>query len=237
MSNNATAGDSGLLHIWATTADQISSINSISTNPKIAFNLTFQPKGPFLYQAGGGDYTWGIGTAWAFDAPEAWLTGTLTIAGATVNVVPEQSMGWFDWQWGPGYAPAGWHAHVILLDNGVKIVIMITNPSTLYTQVAVSTMQFPDGHHEVYPIDTDIHPCGPWVSKDTNLTYYNEYHINIPEKRTSLAVKLRMEGGEATLLSDPTPANSINDAYATYEGIFDGVPVTGWGIAERRVGG
>ncbi|KAF2811479.1 uncharacterized protein BDZ99DRAFT_497233 [Mytilinidion resinicola] len=236
MSNNATAGDSGLLHIWATTADQISEIKAVSTIPKVPYDFTLTPKGPLLYQAGGGDYHWGLGTAWEFDAPETQLTGTLTIGNKKVNIVPEKSMAWFDWQWGPGFAPGGWHGGAILLDNGVKILPMITNPSDLYTQVSISTMVFPDGHHEVYPIDPDLHPRNPWVSNVSGLTYYNDYQINIPGKKTSLHSHLWMEGGEATVLADPSIANSINDAFAIFTGTFDGKPVTGWGIQERRVG-
>jgi predicted secreted hydrolase len=236
MSNNATAGDSGLLRIWATTEDQFSEIKIVSKIPKASYDFTLTPRGPILYQAGGGVYNWGIGTASAFDIPETKLTGTLTVDGKKVNVVPEKSMGWFDWQWGPGYAPEGWHGNVILLDNGVKIVIMVTNPSTEYSQVSVATMLFPDGHHEIYPVDPDIHPSDPWVSQDSGLTYYNKYLLNIPGKMTVLKSRLWMEGGEATYLPDPSKMNSINDAYATYTGIFDGKLVTGWGIQERRVG-
>jgi hypothetical protein len=36
----------------------------------------------------------------------------------------------------------------------------------------------------------------PWVSADTNITYYKFYQVNIPAKRTSLNVRLVMEGGE-----------------------------------------
>jgi hypothetical protein len=36
----------------------------------------------------------------------------------------------------------------------------------------------------------------PWVSADTNITYYKSYQVNIPAKRTSLNVRLVMEGGE-----------------------------------------
>ncbi|OCK85329.1 hypothetical protein K432DRAFT_287085 [Lepidopterella palustris CBS 459.81] len=223
-----------LLHIRATTEDQFSQFSAVSVYPKCSFNLTHAPKGPNSYQAAAGTYWWGTGRAWAYDAPEAWTEGTLTINGGEVKVIPEQSMTWLDFQWGPGYADAGWYSFVVLLDNGVKITTMTTYSTPEYPMVSVATILFLDGHHEVYVVDTDFHPSDPWVSSATNITYYKSYTINIPGKRTCLHARLAMEGGELYLPSQPTRAGAIADTFSYFEGVFDGKPVTGWGNSERK---
>jgi len=235
LSNTKFDGQTDLLHVGAYSADQFSEIFAISSVPEAPFNLTYVPKGPNLYQAGSGAYIWGLGYAYAFDAPETYVTGTITVGGKIVNIVPEKSMTWFDMQWGPSYAPGGWHAFVVLLENGVKIQITVTNPAEKYNQNSLATFMFPDGHHEVYPVVNDVHPSNPFVSKISNITYYSNYRLDIPLKRASFDVTVPVPGGETALLTDPSPANTIADSFAYFTGTFDGVAVSGWGIAERRL--
>jgi hypothetical protein len=236
VSSTVLEGITPILHVGAYSPDQYSSIFTISTLPDAPFNLTYAPKGPNLYQAASGAYIWGTGYAYTIDAPETWVTGTITVPGGkVVNIAPETSMTWFDMQWGPSYAPGGWHAFVILLANGIKIQVTVTNPSTNYNQNSMASFSFPDGHQEVWPVVNDVHPSNPWVSPLSNITYYSNYRIDIPLKGTSLDVTLPVQGGETALLTDPTPGNTIADSFAYFDGTYEGVPVAGWGIAERRL--
>jgi hypothetical protein len=113
VSTTILEGITPILHVGAYSPDQYSSVFAISTLPDAPFNLTYAPKGPNLYQAASGAYIWGSGYAYTVDAP----------GGKVVTIVPETSMTWFDMQWGPSYAPGGWHAFVILLANGIKIQV------------------------------------------------------------------------------------------------------------------
>ncbi|KAH8701502.1 hypothetical protein BGW36DRAFT_355661 [Talaromyces proteolyticus] len=235
LSTTVLDGDSGLLHFSASTADQASELFAVSTFKEIPYKLHYTPKGPYLYQAGSGSYVWGTGYAYAFDAPETWVTGTLTINNTIVNIVPNESAAWFDMQWGPSYAPGGWHAFVFLLDNGVKVAIMVTNPTNIYSQNSIATILYPDGNHQVFAVDPELHAAKPWVSSTSNITYYSYYQLNIPGKGITLDVNLPWEAGETALDSNPTPANTIADSFAYYNGTFDGTIVRGYGIAEQRV--
>jgi hypothetical protein len=224
------------LHIYTTTKDLFSEFKAISVDPTYPFNLTHTPRGPNSYQAGAGTYTWGIGRAFAWDNPEALTTGTLTINGTETKVIPEKSMTWMDFQYGPGYASQGWYSFVIVLSNGVKITTMTLLPTDLYPTVSVATIAYLDGHHEVYTVDKDFHAADPWVSAGTNITYYNSYQVNIPAKCTSLNVKLAMEGGELYDPDDQSKGIKIADTFSYFWGTFEGKPVTGWGNAERMAG-
>ncbi|KAF2497319.1 hypothetical protein BU16DRAFT_311020 [Lophium mytilinum] len=222
------------LHLYATTEDNYSEYKAVSVVPAFPFNLTHTPKGAGSYQAGAGTYIWGGLRCWAWDAPEALTTGTLTIDGKDVAVIPEKSITWMDWQYGPGYAVEGWYSFVIALTNGVKITTMTTYPTPKYPSGSVATLGFPDGHHEVYALDRDFHPSDPWVSPDTNVTYYKSYQVNVPAKGISLNVSLAMEGGE--LYNPDTEGIIIADTFSYFAGTYEGLPITGWGNAERMSG-
>jgi hypothetical protein len=95
-------------------------------------------------------------------------------------------------QWGPSYAPGGWHAFVMLLANGIKIQVTATNPSTNYLQNSMTSFSFP----EVWPVVNDVYLSNPWVSRLSNITYYSNYRIDILPKGTSLDVTLPVQGSE-----------------------------------------
>lgn len=231
LDNNAK----DLLHIYSTTPDMFSEVKSVSVYKNISFSLTHAPKGPNSYQAGAGTYIWGGTRCWAWDNPEAYTTGTLTIDGKQVKVVPEKSMTWMDFQYGPGYASEGWYSFLAVLSNGVKITTMTTYPTPKYPTGSVATIQYPDGHHEVYTVDKDFHPQDPWVSPETNVTYYQSYQVNIPAKCTSLNVRTAMKGGEM-YYPDNMAGSKTADTFSYFYGTFDGQPVTGFGNAERMAG-
>ncbi|OCK74606.1 hypothetical protein K432DRAFT_409722 [Lepidopterella palustris CBS 459.81] len=230
ISNTTLAAYDKSVTIYTTGAD----IVATSLVPDCMFNLTYKLQGPNLYQGAAGNYIWAGGPAFAFDNPESYVTGNITVGGKVINVVPEKSVAWIDWQWGNTYAADGWTGFIFLLSNGVKIITMTTKPSPKYLPVSISTLVFPDGHHEVHALDTDFHPWDPWVDPYTNITYYNNYLVNIPSRGIFLHSHLPVEGGQTTVRSDPTRLNSVADSYSTFEGVFDGVPVTGFGITERK---
>lgn len=225
-----------LLHIYATSADQFSEVKAVSVDPVYNFDLTHSPKGPNSYQAGAGTYIWGGTRCWAWDNPEAVTTGTLTINGSKVAVVPEKSITWMDYQYGSGYASEGWYSFLIVLTNGVKITTMTTLPTSKYATGSVATIMYLDGHHEIYTVDKDFHPADPWVSPDTNITYYKSYQVNIPAKCTSLNVRVAMEGGEMFYPDNIAEGSKVADTFAYYWGTFEGKPIKGFGNAERMAG-
>jgi len=224
------------LHIYTTTPDIFTEFKAISVDPTYTFDLTHRPKGPNSYQAGGGTYIWGGARCWAWDNPEAWTIGTVTINGTKTRVIPEKSMTWMDFQYGPGYASQGWYSFLVLLSNGVKITTMTTLPTPKYSTVSVATIMYLDGHHEIYTVDKDFHAADPWISPNTNITYYKSYQVNIPAKCTSLNVRLAMEGGELFYPDNITNGSKVADTFAYYWGTFEGRPISGWGNAERMAG-
>ena len=83
-------------------------------------------------------------------------------------------------------------------------------------------------------MDTDVHPSNLWVDPYTNITYFNNYLISIQSRNILLYSTLAMEGDDTTIWSDPSRLNSVTDLYSTFDGFFDGLLVTGYGISEKR---
>jgi hypothetical protein len=235
VSTTRLFGTTPILETGARSEDQISELYVTSSKPEAIFNLTLVPKGPNVYQGASGAYIWGTGYAYTIDYPETWTTGTLVnFANETVDIIPEKSMSWFDMQWGPSFAAGGWHAFVIILDNGIKLQVTVTNPTDKYKFNSMATIGYPDGHNELHAVVGGVHPSNPWVSDVTNITYYHNYHISVPGRGVSLDVNCPLEDGETTIHEDPTAANTIADTFAWFSGFYDGVAVKGWGIAQLR---
>jgi hypothetical protein len=234
LSNTKFEGISSVLHVGSNAADQFSQNYAISALPESEFNLQWAPKGPNLYQGGLGYFEFGAVLAITFDAVEALPSGTMVVNGTDVTIVPEKSATWIDYQWGPGYAVGGWHDFVVLLDNGVRMQITVTKPDPAYKVASFTTMMYPDGHQEVWPVDNNTYPANPWVSSLSNITYYNDYIVKIPLKNTILYAHLPLESGETGPSKGANNANTICDTFAWFNGTFDGFPVRGYGIMELR---
>ncbi|KAI9738400.1 MAG: hypothetical protein M1834_008903 [Cirrosporium novae-zelandiae] len=226
--------DLGLFKTYSPSNDLLSTMVSTSSVPGASFNLTSVPKGPNLYDAGAGFFFWGINTTTEWGAPECWVTGTVEINGTEVDVIPEQSMSWYDRQYGPGFGTAGWNLFILLLENGVKICVWDSKSVDHAPKQLFATIMFSDGHHEIYPVDEDIHSTNPFVSELTNITYYGDYRVDIPLKNISLNITLPVLAGEMVNENDPTTAEALFEGYATAQGTFDGSPIKGWGVSEKK---
>ncbi|EXJ86722.1 hypothetical protein A1O3_03675 [Capronia epimyces CBS 606.96] len=234
LSTTKFEGKSSVLHVGSTAADEFSQTYAVSTLPEFKFDLQWVPKGPILYQGGSGFFEFGADLAYTFDVVEALPSGTLVVNGTNVTVVPENSTTWLDYQWGPGYAIGGWHDWVILLENGVRMQVTVTAPNAAYKQASFTTMVYPDGHQELWPVKNDTQPRNPWVSSLSNITYYSDYVIDIPLKNTILYSHLPVKGGETGPSNGSTTANTIADTFTWINGTFDGLPIKGYGIMELR---
>lgn len=171
-----------------------------------------------------------------FSAPECYVTGNITIQGETIDVIPEKSAAWYDRQFGPGFPSAGWNVWVLLLSNGVKAEILHTNPVGNDPPQILGTFVFPDGHHEIYPIDKNIHGSNPFVSKATGFTYFKNFEVTVPGMDTTLFLDQPFPVGEVLIPSvTPTKANTLSESFATAKGIFKGKQVTGYGVIETSL--
>ncbi|KAH8800908.1 hypothetical protein F5884DRAFT_685550, partial [Xylogone sp. PMI_703] len=171
------------LHIYSTSPDFISNMTQISTIDGVEFNLTSVAQGPNFYDAGSGVFNWGNAQTTEWAVPEGRMTGTITIDGNEVTIIPEKSMSWFDRQFGVGFGSSGWNLWIFLLDNGVKVTAWASKAVPGGDSQFFTTMLFPDGHIEVYPLEEDFHPSQPFTSTVTNITYHGKYTLNIPQKK------------------------------------------------------
>lgn len=116
----------------------------------------------------------------------------------------------------------------------MRIVTMTTNSSPKYTRCSIFTLMFPGGRRGVRTVGAGVRPGDPWVDPYTNITYFNNYLISILSRNTLIYSTPVMEGGNMTIRSGPSRLNSVADSYSTSDGFFDGLPVTGYGISEKK---
>jgi hypothetical protein len=219
---------------YASTPDQLSTMVSISSVKNATFSLVSQPRGPNLYDGGSGHFFWGNGMTFEFGAPECYVTGNITYQGRVIDVIPEKSMAWYDRQFGPGFGVNGWNLFIFYLTNGVKACIWHSSSVGDGPEQRFVTFMFPDGHHEVYPIDEDIHPSVPFTSSQTGFTYYGRHQVHVLGIDTWFIIELPVLAGEMTNPESPTPANTLFEGFSLVKGIFKGSSVTGWGVSEQR---
>lgn len=219
---------------YATTADQLSTMVSISSAENTTFSLVSRPQGPNIYDAGSGHFFWGNDMTFEYASPECYVTGSITSQGQTIDVIPEKSMAWYDRQFGPGFGSSGWNLFIFYLENGVKSCIWHSSAVGEGPALRLATFLFPDGHHEVYPIADDIHPSTPFVSNQTGITYYGSHEINVIGIDASFLIELPVLAGEMTNHESPTTGNTLFEGYSIVKGVFKGECVTGWGVSEQK---
>ncbi|KAL3422937.1 hypothetical protein PVAG01_04684 [Phlyctema vagabunda] len=99
--------EAGGVRMYSASEDLYSTLIATSSIPGATFNLTSEPTGPILYHAGSGIFTWGMDITYEWAAPQMKTSGTITVDGEEINIIPEQSTSWYDRQYGPGFATSG----------------------------------------------------------------------------------------------------------------------------------
>ncbi|PVH70954.1 hypothetical protein DL98DRAFT_577626 [Cadophora sp. DSE1049] len=219
---------------YSTMPDLFSTQVVRSTVEGAEFNLISSPRGPNLYDAGNGGFFWGTDWTYEFAYPEQWVIGNLTYKGEVVDIIPEKSMSWFDRQYGLGVGFAGWNLWILLFENGIKTCIWHSEAVHDYPKQYFATFMFPDGHHEVYPVDSDIHPSVPFVSNQTGFTYYGRHEVTIPGINAYFDIQQPVLAGEMTQEDRPIAATTLYEGYSVVKGYIRGQRVEGWGVSERR---
>ncbi|KAF4989667.1 hypothetical protein FDECE_14633 [Fusarium decemcellulare] len=219
---------------FANSPDSFSSITTIGKWDDHAWNITFEPRGPNLYDGGSAAFFWGTDYNREWAAPNALTTGTVTINGSTYEIDPTRSTSWYDRQWGVGIATSGWYWFPIQLVDGTRICVWAVNPVGDYHKVFGTVLKV-DGSHEVVTVLPDLQPKNPWVSKNTNITYYESFTLSFPEKKGRLEVSVpygkERQHGEFGA-EDRNVA--LYEAYAQVDGLWEGEQVSGWTVSEQK---
>ncbi|KAL6150165.1 hypothetical protein ACJQWK_02548 [Exserohilum turcicum] len=91
-SNTTYDIDVGTLRHWSSSADLFSVKHAQGQLPNASWNLTYKPVGPNLFHGGFGIWFWATDLTVEIGSPQMWVTGTLTVNGTEVGVIPEKSL-------------------------------------------------------------------------------------------------------------------------------------------------
>ncbi|EWZ28639.1 uncharacterized protein FOBCDRAFT_262651 [Fusarium oxysporum Fo47] len=218
---------------FSNSPDSFSSITTIGNWDNHGWNITFEPRGPNLYDGGSAAFFWGSDYNREWAAPNAFTTGTVTINGSRHEIDPTRSTAWYDRQWGVGLAINGWYWFPLQLVDGTRICVWALNPVGNYHK-SFGTVLKPDGSHEVVTMLPDIHPENSWVSKETNITYYASFTLSFPEKGTLRIVIPQGKERQYGEFGAQDKSATVYEAYAEVNGVWEGKSVRGWGLSEQK---
>ncbi|KAL6906742.1 hypothetical protein GGI43DRAFT_431071 [Trichoderma evansii] len=218
------------------TDDNVSAINVVAnfTKSKFSLNTTFQPRGSLLFNGGSGSFFWGSDFNQGWASPAAYTTGIFTINGKAHTVDSKRSTTWYDRQWGDPNPTKGWHWIPIQLDNGIRISTWVLPTDNGSAIKAFATALYPNGRQEVVSVKPDIKPNDPWVSSNTNRTWFGSFEVSFLDecysviKAVSPNVTTR-HFGEANFGA----GFAFCDSFMLYSGTWKGEKVSGWGVVEQ----
>jgi hypothetical protein len=222
--------------LQSSTDDNISAINVVAnyTESNFSLNTTFQPRGSLLFNGGSGSFFWGSDFNQGWASPAAYTTGTFTINATSHIIDSKRSTTWYDRQWGDTTPTQGWHWFPIQLDNGIRISTWIVPADKGSVIKAFATALYPNGRQEVVSVNPDVKPSDPWVSSETNRTWFGSFEVSFLDEYNSVINAVSPNAttshfGEASFGA----RFAFCDSFTLYSGTWKGEEVSGWGLVEQ----
>ncbi|UKZ62353.1 uncharacterized protein TrAtP1_003603 [Trichoderma atroviride] len=153
----------------------------------------------------------------------AYTTGTFTINGTTHKIDSRRSTTWYDRQWGDATPTQGWHWFPIQLDNGIRISAWVLPTDKGSPIRAFATALYPNGRQEVVSVNPDIKPSDPWVSSNTNRTWFGSFEVSFLDEYNSVI----------KAASPDVTTRHFGEAAFGAGFAWKGEEVSGWGVVEQ----
>lgn len=147
---------------------------------------------------------------------------------------PTQSFGFLERQWGQ-MELRNWYSYWLYLSNGIFVHAWLNEPTVDGTnsgELAVVTIWYPNGAHEVLPSDTTSRAWDASRSSKTGELYFNEFQLDLSIRNASL----RVTKFARDAIFDPVAgvATNLSEAYAQGQGMWEGKPVLVFGHVEQK---
>jgi len=213
----------------ALTSDNISKLRTTSNSGVNSFNLTFTVDHSLLYNAGSGQFDFGVADTNESAMPSGRTAGTLTVDGESMTVIPERSFTWYDRQWGPGAPVSGnWTCFELHSPSDVKASIWAWANASPEQHIRFATLQYPDGTAKVVPVTWSLSQTRSWLSPVTGVLYPQAWDITFPGNSTITV--------SSALSDQEIPSDSLQtcayEGFVTVGGKFEGEPARAFGLVE-----
>ncbi|GME37622.1 putative mucin-1 (muc-1) protein [Neofusicoccum parvum] len=212
----------------------------------ISTKLHMQPTGPNLYLGGSGYVTLSPaspsdylvappGYSWYWGNPNLRVEGTITLNGRDVEIDSSNSFGFLERQWG-NMQLRNWYLYWIYLSNGVFLHVWINEPTLdgfNVDDISIATVWYPNGVHEVLPVDNTTTAWDTSRSPKTGKLYFNEFQLNLSSRNSSIRVTKPIRDTVLIPLADYGSLLNVSEAYIQGEGFWEGQPVEVFGHLEQ----
>jgi predicted secreted hydrolase len=196
----------------------------------IACDITVAQAGPMLANAGTGLFPFLGGITYEYALPTMTTTGTVTIAGETVEV---NGNSWLDRQWSDAsrfaaQASMRWVWLGVSLDNGIRISLWDLIEADRRHRFA--TILHPNGAHEVVTVEPTVEKATRlWKSPETGHVYPTRWDVRMPQIDSQLSIKPDVITQE---FKSPDGVLHRYEAAAPVTGTLHGEPVNGYTTIE-----
>ncbi|BCS26263.1 uncharacterized protein APUU_50974A [Aspergillus puulaauensis] len=216
-----------------------------SNTNNVHFDVTVHATSPAFYYCGIGAYNYVNDTMYNWAFPASKTSGSIFTSSSgnaaleRIDINPSASLTWYDRAWGAAELRNGNSTFFNLyFDNSDLILWTLLVDSYDPPVVSRSSNIRARGQnwHQLVPVDLFEMGTGDatWTSPRTGLQYPQEWRVGI-EGRGELVIKSVVGDQEFAAEGAHGAGGAIYIGFATFEGVFDGESVTGFGGVELRM--
>jgi hypothetical protein len=218
-------------------------IDTVSRVPEAPFDFSLDMKQagrPPVLNAGLGSWRWVGGTQHQVSVTEGRLTGTFTLNKTVFTIDPDNSVGWYDRQWGPTFVSHfTWFGLYLTKTSSSPSFSPLASREQIYASIwnwkdeingnkSFATIQGPSGTNTVIPV-VGFTPVDTFHSPASNKTYSLQHTVILADG-TALHIKPVLRDQEFVLEGFDNPF---------YSGAVEvsGDDYTGYGFVDILPGG
>lgn len=167
--------------------------------------------------------------------PNLKIDGTIKLNGEDVQLDTSNSFGYLERQWGH-MELHNWYLYWVYLSNGVFLHVWINEPildGFSSDEIAIATVWYPNGVHEVLPVDNTTRAWDVARSPKTGNLYFNEFRLDLSTRNSSIRVTKPTRDTVLIPLAEEGPLLNVSEAYVQGQGTWEGEPVEVFGHLEQ----
>lgn len=216
------------------TDDNVSQMRTYSKHKDVTFDITYNATSKALIDGGTGLFAFGNGKSYEWGFPNCYTEGTVTVNGQVVTIDPANSFTWYDRQWNDGFPSNGnWTWFELHIPNTeYKLSIWAIDDKDSWQGCRFATIRTEDGSQNV--VSTTFSPdyTRSWYSNATHTLYAQDWTITVGDYgilRVSSVTQDQEIVGHAAF-------DTAYEGFVTFDGLFDGKNVYGYGVVEVLYG-
>lgn len=216
-----------------------------SNTQNVHFDVTIHATSPAFYYCGTGAYNYVNDTMynWAFAASKTsgsiFTNSSSNAALERIDINPSASLTWYDRVWGAAELRNGNSTFFNLYFDNSDLILwapLVDSYDPPFVSRSINLRARGQNWHQLVPVDLFEVGTGDavWTSPRTGQQYPQEWRVGV-EGRGELVVKSVVGDQEFAAEGAHGEGGATYIGFVTFEGVFDGKSVTGFGGVELRM--